>query len=94
VWGEHDATAHLGITVPDFPNLFLMTGPNTGLGHGGSVHHVLEYQIRYVMDLIGATVERGIGAVEVRREVHDDYIRAVDAAHAGMVWTRPAMDNW
>jgi 4-hydroxyacetophenone monooxygenase len=94
VWGEHDATAYLGITVPDFPNLFIMTGPNTGLGHGGSFITILEYQIRYVMDLISTMVEQGLGTVEVRRDVHDEYVRAVDAAHARMVWTHPAMNNW
>jgi len=94
VWGEHDATAYLGITVPDFPNLFIMTGPNTGLGHGGSFITILEYQIRYVMDLISTMVDQGLGAIEVRRQVHDEYVRAVDAAHARMVWTHPAMNNW
>jgi 4-hydroxyacetophenone monooxygenase len=94
VWGEHDATAYLGITVPDFPNLFVLTGPNTALGHGGSFITILEYQVRYVMDLISTMIEQGLGTVEVRREVHDAYNRAVDAAHARMVWTHPAMNNW
>ncbi|HEV7212493.1 MAG TPA: NAD(P)/FAD-dependent oxidoreductase [Blastococcus sp.] len=93
-WGEHDATAYLGITVPDFPNLFILTGPNTALGHGGSFITILEYQVRYVMDLISTMLDRGLGAVEVRRDVHDDYNRAVDAAHGRMVWTHPAMNNW
>jgi 4-hydroxyacetophenone monooxygenase len=47
-----------------------------------------------VMDLISSMVEQGLGTVEVRREVHDEYTRAVDAAHARMVWTHPAMNNW
>lgn len=93
-WGDHDATAYLGITVPDFPNFFIMTGPNTALGHGGSFITILEYQIRYVMDLISTMVEQGLGTVEVRGDVHDEYNRAVDEAHARMVWTHPAMDNW
>ena len=36
-----------------------MTGPNTALGHGGSFITILEYQIRYVMDLISTMIERG-----------------------------------
>jgi 4-hydroxyacetophenone monooxygenase len=55
---------------------------------------ILEYQIRYVMDLISTMVEQGLGTVEVRGDVHDEYNRAVDEAHARMVWTHPAMDNW
>ncbi|PRY51313.1 4-hydroxyacetophenone monooxygenase [Geodermatophilus tzadiensis] len=94
VWGEHDATAYLGITVPDFPNLFVLTGPNTALGHGGSFITILECQVRYVMDVLSTMVEQDLGAVEVRQEVHDAYNRAVDEAHGRMVWTHPGMTNW
>src|SRR5690606_16335962 len=37
VWNEDDPRAYLGITVPDFPNMHVLVGPNTGLGHGGSL---------------------------------------------------------
>lgn len=94
VWGEHDARAYLGITVPDFPNMFIMTGPNTALGHGGSFITILECQIRYIMDAIASMVDRGIGALECRADVSVEYNTAVDEAHARMVWTHPAMDNW
>jgi len=36
-WANDNPTAYLGLTVPDFPNLFVMLGPNTGPAHGGSV---------------------------------------------------------
>ena len=52
VWGHDDATAHLGITVPGFPNFFLMQGPSTGLGHGGSAIFQAESQTRYITDAI------------------------------------------
>ncbi|MDH3048417.1 NAD(P)/FAD-dependent oxidoreductase [Gordonia alkanivorans] len=93
-WGDHDAYAYLGITAPDFPNLFILTGPNTALGHGGSFISILEYQVRYVCDAIRAMIERRLGALEVRRDVTDEYNDAVDRAHAQMVWTHPAMTNW
>ncbi|WP_055474662.1 flavin-containing monooxygenase [Gordonia sp. HS-NH1] len=93
-WGDHDAYAYLGITAPDFPNLFILTGPNTALGHGGSFISILEYQVRYVCDAIRAMIENRLGALEVRRDVTDEYNDAVDRAHATMVWTHPAMTNW
>jgi len=71
-----------------------VTGPNTGLGHGGSFITIIEYQVRYVMDMLSTMLERDLGAVEVKRSAHDEYNRAVDAAHARMVWTHPAMENW
>lgn len=93
-WGEHDAHAYLGITAPDFPNLFILTGPNTALGHGGSFISILECQVRYIMSAVRLMAGEHLGALEVRRDVTDDYNRAVDAAHARMVWTHPAMSNW
>lgn len=94
VWGDHDARAYLGMTVPDFPNLFVMTGPNTALGHGGSFITILECQVRYIMDAVATMAEHHLGALEVREDVNDRYNDAVDEAHARMVWTHPAMDNW
>lgn len=93
-WGAHDAYAYLGITAPDFPNLFVLTGPNTALGHGGSFISILECQVRYIADAIALMSREHVGALEVRADVTADYNRAVDAAHAKMVWTHPAMTNW
>lgn len=86
-WGEKDATAYLGITVPDFPNLFLMYGPNTNL-HGGSILFNSECQARYIVSLIGQMLDAGARTVECRRDVHDAYMSRVDEAHARMVWAR------
>jgi 4-hydroxyacetophenone monooxygenase len=94
VWGDDDARAYLGITTPGFPNLFMMYGPNTNLGHGGSYIFIAECQIRYILDLLGKMIERGIGALECRSDVNDDYNRKVDEAHANMIWTHPGMSTW
>lgn len=94
VWGDEDARAHLGITVPGFPNLFLTCGPGTVLGHGGSFITIAECQVRYIADLLVTMAEKGLRAVEVRPEVEDDYTRRHDEAHARMLWTHPGMTNW
>lgn len=93
-WGDEDAKAYLGLTVPDFPNLFVMYGPNLNLGHGGSYMFAGECQARYVAQLCVLMAEQGVGAVEVRREVHDAYNDAVDARHARMIWSHRGMDTW
>jgi 4-hydroxyacetophenone monooxygenase len=93
-WGDDDATAHLGITVPGFPNLFLMGGPNTGLGHGGSAIFQSECQARYISAFITRMAHDRIASVEVRRDVHDDYVRRVDHEHEQLIWTHPGMTNW
>lgn len=92
-WGEDDATAYLGITVPGFPNLFLMYGPNVNPG-GGSYMFVAECQARYIVDAVRQMRDRGLGALDCRADVHDDYVRRVDAAHDRMVWSHPGMTNY
>jgi 4-hydroxyacetophenone monooxygenase len=93
-WADDDPRAHLGITVPEFPDLFLMLGPNTGLGHGGSTIFMSECQARYISACIVAMVADGTGPLEVRRDVHDEYVDRVDAEHAELIWTHPGMTNW
>jgi 4-hydroxyacetophenone monooxygenase len=93
-WGDDDARAYLGITVPDFPNLFLLYGPNTNLGHGGSAIFHAECQAGYITGLLGRMAADGIAALEVRPEVCDAYNARVDAAHESMIWTHPGMTTY
>ena len=93
-WGDDDPRAYLGTTVADFPNLFVLLGPNTGLAHGGSAIFMSECQVRYVCGCLKAMIEQGIAAIEVRQSVQDDYCARVDAEHAELVWTHPGMRNW
>jgi len=93
VWGENPR-AYLGVTVPDFPNLFCLYGPNTNLGHGGSIIFHTECQVRYVVRCLRELLERGNDALEVRREVHDAYNDRVDALHSNMVWAHPGVKSW
>ena len=94
VWSDENASAHLGITVPGFPNLFMMGGPNTGLGHGGSGMFVAESQTRYIVDAVRHLRTGARASLEVRREVHDEYVARVDAEHEQLIWTHPGMTNW
>jgi 4-hydroxyacetophenone monooxygenase len=93
-WGDDDAHAYLGLAVPDFPNFFCLYGPNTNLGHGGSLIFLTECGVRYIMEIVQQMVAEGLSAVEVRQDVHDEYNARVDAAHDRMIWTHPGMDTW
>jgi cation diffusion facilitator CzcD-associated flavoprotein CzcO len=65
------ARAHLGMTVPGFPNLFLVHGPNTAL-RAGSVVHMLECQARYVRQAV-RRLASGMRTLEVRRGVAEAF---------------------
>jgi 4-hydroxyacetophenone monooxygenase len=94
VWGDEDARAYLGITVPDYPNFFIIFGPQTNLGHGGSAIFHSECQIRYAMEGIREMIETGAKSIECRKAPFDAYNVKVDAALAKMVWSHRGMTNW
>jgi 4-hydroxyacetophenone monooxygenase len=93
-WDDDDARAYLGLAVPDFPNFFILFGPNTQTGHGGSLIGSAEIQLDYVLDLLRKMIEAGIGALECRQDVYDEYNERVDDAHEKMVWTHPGMSTY
>jgi cation diffusion facilitator CzcD-associated flavoprotein CzcO len=89
-WSD-GAHAHLGMTVPAFPNMFVMYGPNTNTS-GGSIIFYLETQAAYIRQALQQLTNRGAGAIEVRPEVEAASDRALQARFAGTAWTR--CDSW
>jgi 4-hydroxyacetophenone monooxygenase len=94
VWADDNPTAYLGLAVPNFPNLFLMLGPNSGPAHGGSSIFQSECQSRYVSACLVEMIENAIAAIDVRQEAHDEYVRKVDAEHEQLIWTHPGMTTY
>jgi cation diffusion facilitator CzcD-associated flavoprotein CzcO len=84
-WAERGIGAHLGITVNGFPNLFLLLGPNTGLGHT-SVVFMIEAQARYIARSIDLLDASGASTIEVRDEVQRRFVHRVQSRLAGTVW--------
>ena len=79
------ARAYLGLTVPDFPNLFMLYGPNTNLG-SGSIIYMLESAARYVHDAIRGLRRNGTAAVDLRPEALAAYDAEMQRRLAGTVW--------
>jgi 4-hydroxyacetophenone monooxygenase len=93
-WGEDDPRAYLGLTVTGFPNLFMMSGPNTFLAHGGSLIFMAECQSRYISGAIIKMLESSVTAIDVDEFVMDEYCTKVDEEHEQLIWTHPGMNNW
>ncbi len=85
------AHAHLGMTVPGFPNMFILYGPNTNTS-GGSIIVYLEAQAAYVRQAIEQLLARDAGALDVLPDVEAASDRALQARFAGTAWTR--CDSW
>ncbi len=93
-WDGDDARAYLGITVPGFPNLFCLYGPNTNIVINGSIIFFSECEVRYVLDALRVLAETGHDALEVRRDVHDAFNAEIDAANAQMAWGTSTVSSW
>ncbi len=83
-WSEA-AEAYLGTSVPGFPNLFMITGPNTGLGHTSMIF-MMESQFNYIVDALGKMTSGGISSVDVRSDVVAQYNRRLQAKLERSVW--------
>jgi cation diffusion facilitator CzcD-associated flavoprotein CzcO len=83
--------AHLGMTVPGFPSLFFMYGPNTNTS-GGSIIVYLEAQASYIRQALSHMRAGGYATVEVRPEVEAAADRETQQRFAGTAWTD--CDSW
>ncbi|MBA3767437.1 MAG: NAD(P)/FAD-dependent oxidoreductase [Acidobacteria bacterium] len=85
--------AHAGTTVVGFPNLFLLQGPNTGLGHT-SVILMLEAQIEHVLSAVRYMQLHSVAAMEPRPEAQAAYVADIDRRMRGTVWTLGGCLSW
>ncbi|TDD36467.1 flavin-containing monooxygenase [Saccharopolyspora elongata] len=92
-WGG-DARAYLGITVPEFPNFFMIYGPNTNIVVNGSIIFFSECAVNYIVGCLRLLLERGSAALECRAEVHDGFNADVDRANLLMSWGKSTVHSW
>jgi cation diffusion facilitator CzcD-associated flavoprotein CzcO len=93
VWREHGMQGLRGTTVAGFPNLFMLVGPNTGLGHN-SIVFMIESQVAYVMDALDALEARGAVACDPRPRAQDVFNETVQRRMRGSVWTKGGCASW
>jgi 4-hydroxyacetophenone monooxygenase len=93
VWDDDDPRAYLGVSVPGFPNLFMLGGPNSFPG-SGSFMFFMEVQMRYIRRLLNAMFKRDVATMAVSDEANDRYNDLVDRMHEKMVWTHKGMTTY
>jgi cation diffusion facilitator CzcD-associated flavoprotein CzcO len=93
-WSARPAqTAFRGTTTAGFPNLFVLAGPNTGLGHTSQVF-MIEAQIRYVLSALIHARRHGVDRIEVRPEAQAVYDRMVQRKMRRTVWVTGGCKSW
>jgi 4-hydroxyacetophenone monooxygenase len=91
---DGDARAYMGITVPQFPNLFLLYGPNTNIVLNGSIIFFSECEVDYVLGCVRLLLEGDHHALDCRADVHDAYNERIDAGNQSMVWGVTTANSW
>ena len=91
-WRE-GAEAFLGTTVSGFPNLFMIVGPNTGLGHSSMVL-MIESQITYILSCLALMRSRGAKLLDVRADAQRRYNAQLHTRLARTVWATGGCTSW
>lgn len=89
-----DARAYLGITVPSFPNLFMLMGPNTGVVVNGSSLYMAECAAEYIVECIGGLLKTGTSAMCPRAEALAAFCDLVDAGNRRRTWGAAKIHTW
>jgi cation diffusion facilitator CzcD-associated flavoprotein CzcO len=85
--------AYKGVTVSGFPNMFVLYGPNTNLGHN-AITWMMERQIEYLIAALSGLSERGAKALDVRADAQRAFNEALQASLAGTAWADPKCSSW
>ena len=91
---DGEPRAYKGISIPDFPNLFLCYGPNTNIVVNGSIIFFSECEVRYILGCLAMSMANDNAALNVRRSVHDAYNKWIDAGNLGMAWGQSGVNTW
>lgn len=85
--------AYLGTCAPGFPNLFVVTGPNTGIGHTSALF-LIESQMSYIMNCINNLQNRNQQVIEVTVDAEDKYTLHIHREMLQTVWHRGGCNSW
>ncbi|PRC42383.1 cyclohexanone monooxygenase, partial [Mycobacterium sp. ITM-2017-0098] len=83
-WAD-GAFAYLGMSVPGYPNFFMLYGPNTNVG-SNSVIFMLEAQARYIVRALKYMRRKNRSYIEVRSNVMERFLATIDTWMQGTVW--------
>jgi cation diffusion facilitator CzcD-associated flavoprotein CzcO len=84
-WNREGCEAYLGINVAGYPNMALLLGPNSGLSHSSALH-VMESQMRYIVQYLEQISKEGTAWLDVKPEVQSLYNVKVQSRLVGTVW--------
>jgi cyclohexanone monooxygenase len=93
VWDAGSMGGYNGTTFAGFPNLFMLAGPNTGIGHTSLVY-MIEAQFPYIIQALELMEERGIAALDVRPDVQEAFNEELQRKLLPSVWLTGGCSSW
>jgi cation diffusion facilitator CzcD-associated flavoprotein CzcO len=90
---QNGAEAYKATTVAGFPNLFLLAGPNTGLGHSSQIY-MIESQVAYVLDALKTMSQRNIQSIDVQRQIQTQYNEDLQSRLKKAIWGVGGCQSW
>ena len=91
-WSDR-LSAYYGMSIAGFPNFYLLTGPNSGLGHNSMVY-MIESQVNMVVDALYRKRRHGWRSIEVTPQAQAECQAAIDAKSAASVWSGGGCKSW
>ncbi|WP_036564477.1 flavin-containing monooxygenase, partial [Nocardioides halotolerans] len=92
-WRQSGMAAYKGTAIPDFPNLFMIVGPNTGQGHTSMIF-IIESQVAYIRAALEHLRRHGLTSVEAEPRATDRWNRSLQRRMKRTVWTRGGCQSW
>jgi cation diffusion facilitator CzcD-associated flavoprotein CzcO len=93
MWEAPGMSAYNGTTISGFPNLFMLAGPNTGIGHTSLVY-MIEAQLPYLLGALRHMRHNNVAAVDVRPDVQAAYNELLQRKLATTVWNTGGCQSW
>lgn len=93
LWNKDGARAYLGITLPGYPNFFMMWGPN-GLARNGGYYSWAEMWTRYILQGIIGVIESSKQSIEVKRQAFEQYNASLDEEMKNLLWGEEAKGSY
>lgn len=85
--------AYDSIAVNGYPNLFIINGPNTGLGHN-SVVYIIEAQVDYILGALDRIEAQNVEVIEAKQDAEEAYMTRLDDRAQGTVWLAGGCKSW
>jgi 4-hydroxyacetophenone monooxygenase len=92
VW-DGKPSAYRGISVPGFPNFFILGGPGTGLAHAGSIIFTTECEMRYIGDAVRTLLEGHYRSIEPSFSAYEVYKEELQAEVETLMWGHPSIEH-